>query len=81
MSQIDLIKQALAAIEAGDLDKVAAMATEGMQFDGPVPDAIGTQALVKVSDADAGHPASSAQSASTFTIQSNCCLLRKLLFN
>ena len=36
-----------------------------------VPDAISSQALVRVSDADAGHPASSAQSASDFTIQSN----------
>ena len=36
-----------------------------------VPDAISSQALVRVTDIDAGHPASSAQSASEFTIQSN----------
>ncbi len=39
-----------------------------------VADAITSSALVKITDVDSGHPASSAQSAAVFTIQSNMAI-------
>jgi hypothetical protein len=41
MSGMDLIKQSIASMEAGDMDKLGPSLSDDFKFDGPVPEPIG----------------------------------------
>jgi predicted ester cyclase len=48
MSGVDLVKQYLACVESGDIDKMGALVTDDFRFEGPVPEPLGKKDYISM---------------------------------